>query len=655
MSMNIYKRRQSIPVFVGQVGVGGNYPIRVQSMLTSDTKNTDNCITEIQKLIDAGCEIIRLTVPTKADCQNLAHIRARMKELGLKAPLVADIHFTPSIAMDVVNFVEKVRINPGNFVDKKLFKSHEYTDEEYQSELERIREKFIPLVEKCKEHGVAMRIGTNHGSLSDRILNRYGDTAEGMAESALEFLRIAHSLNYTDIILSMKASNTQVMVTAYRLIVQKLEQENLPAYPLHLGVTEAGEGEDGRTKSAVGIGTLLEEGLGDTVRVSLTEDSYYEIPVATALVSPYNSRMANQRLAHDDHRQPEVPCPAHLKFLQESRFKDSYQKRNSNSVLIGSQEHGGKEVPKIWTTLKTEADFESFLKAQNADFKFEGVEIDHSLYWDEFAEQIQAQNFALSVKSNKAQDLLNCDKADLLCLEISALNDLKQIKTLTEQNKPVQIVLRNGLIWNAELTQALTDLNTPQNTIWSVVNADSSNAYRVLAKILTDLNKDDPIHLRYENSDMAEPLGASTQMGSVLLDGIGDSIQLTINDTYKNQMMLTYGILQACRVRISKTEFIACPSCGRTLFDLQEVTARIKAKTNHLKGVKIAIMGCIVNGPGEMADADFGYVGTGTGKISLYVGKEVVQRNIPEAQALDSLIELIKEHKMWVDPSEQAA
>lgn len=653
--MTLYNRRKTVPVFVGQVAVGGNYPIRVQSMLTSDTKNTEACITEIQKLIEAGCEIIRLTVPTKADCKNLANIRKRMQELSIKAPLVADIHFTPSIAMDVVEFVEKVRINPGNFVDKKLFKSHEYSDDEYLKEVTRIREKFVPLVEKCKEHGVAMRIGTNHGSLSDRILNRYGDTAEGMAESALEFIRIAHELDYNDIILSMKASNTQVMVTAYRLIVKKLEQENLPPYPLHLGVTEAGEGEDGRIKSAVGIGTLLEEGLGDTIRVSLTEDSYYEIPVAAALVSPYNSRIARTRLQHDDFRKAIATPPEHLQFLQANRFSNSYQRRDSQSLSVGPIQIGGKEAPQIWTTLNQESDFEDFLKAQNADFKYEGVEIDASLYWNDFAEQVKAQNFALAVKSTQVSDLLDCELADLLVLEIKTLKELEQICNAKTLNKPLQVVLTNNLIWNAELPKALSQIHLNSPVLWSVVDSDSANAYRVLNQILQSIDCNHPIHLRYNGSDMAEPLGAATQMGSILLDGMGDSIQLNINSSYKERMMLSYGILQACRVRISKTEFIACPSCGRTLFDLQEVTAKIKAKTNHLKGVKIAIMGCIVNGPGEMADADFGYVGTGTGKISLYVGKEVVERNIPEAKALDALIELIKEHNMWVEPSGQAA
>ena len=563
----IYTRRPTRTVFVGQVAVGGNAPIRVQSMTTSDTKDTANLIPEIEALVNAGCEIVRVTVPTQADCDNLPIIRAEMKKRGLKVPLVADIHFTPSIALKSVEFVEKVRINPGNFVDKKLFKVWEYTDQQYQEELSRLHEKFSPLVLKCKEYGIAMRIGTNHGSLSDRIMNRYGDTPAGMVESAMEFLKICEDHDYKNIILSMKASNVQVMIEAYRLLAKRLLETNRD-YPFHLGVTEAGFGKEGRVKSAIGIGTLLEEGIGDTIRVSLTEDSVHEVPVAFQLVSKYNSLHA-LNLGKPDKSyklpdlQPKTPNPDPVRVWIPSNFSaqeiETYQKSSD-----------GKERP------------------------IEGI--------DQTDIRLQPKN-------------------------------LEEIPSL--------------------LDKALLELSKTKTTkIFSVEAFDRVSAYRRLSEELNKRKIQAQIHLRYRELPNENPLlAASIFLGSLLNDGIGQSVEIESSLSLQDTMDLSYDILQGCRLRISKTEYISCPSCGRTQFDLQTTTDKIKNVTSHLKGVKIAVMGCIVNGPGEMADADFGYVGTGPKKVSLYVGKECVERNIPEAEALDRLVSLIKTHNRWVAPS----
>lgn len=651
---SFYNRRKSRTVYVGQVAIGGNNPIRIQSMLTSDTKNTAACIKEIQELVDAGCEIIRLTVPTKADAENLKNIRASMKEKGINVPLVADIHFTPSVAMEVVEYVEKVRINPGNFVDKKKFQVLEYTDEEYASELKRIEEKFIPLVEKCKQYGVAMRIGTNHGSLSDRILNRYGDTAEGMVESALEFLRIAAKLNYHDIILSMKASNTQVMVSAYRLLAQKLKEEGFD-YPFHLGVTEAGEGEDGRVKSAVGIGTLLEEGLGDTIRVSLTENAVNEIPVAYALAAPYNLKFFNQGFSKE-----KIESPKHLNFLSENRYRQEYQRRTTFEYRINDMLYGKKQVVRVWHQCSSVEEVQNILSTLDQDNHFEGIEVSAELYQKISDKEFQ-QNLPVAIISNQTHILNESTKAHkkvYVIKETCAVHNLKEIikNTTREQHLELCFSAETFPIYNeaftAQIQAVLATLSSYDfnNFSFSITSNTPAIDYRVLANALELSNSKAPIHLRYKQNDLPLLIDCSAKIGSLLLDGIGDSIQIDSNLPLSQELDFALGVLQACRIRVSKTEFIACPSCGRTLFDLQDVTGQIKARTDHLKGVKIAIMGCIVNGPGEMADADFGYVGTGTGKISLYVGKECVQRNIPETNALDELIALIKKHDRWIDP-----
>ncbi|OVE82072.1 hypothetical protein BVY03_02130 [bacterium K02(2017)] len=647
---SFYKRRQSKPVFVGNIGVGGNNPIRLQSMTVSDTKDTVSTVNEIQDLVNAGCEIVRLTVPTKLDCANLKNIRKELAQKQIKCPIVADIHFTPSIAMDVVDFVEKVRINPGNFIDKKLFKTRDYTDTEYQSEIDRIEERFTPLVLKCKEKGVAMRIGTNHGSLSDRIMNRYGDSPQGMVESALEFLRIAAKNNYNEIILSMKAANTQVMITAYRLLNKRLKEENM-AHPFHLGVTEAGEGEDARIKSAVGIGTLLHEGLGDTIRVSLTEDSIHEIPVAGAIASPYNKKFYID-MAQNFKDNP----PTHLNFLNNELFNLNYERRKSHELNLDSLSIGKNQPVRIWGSLDSSSHLKDLSKALKDESSFEGIEISTRVLFPHFIEQLKELKRPLSLISENINILREQNDFQKLTYIIKKPEDYRLFfKAPQSKKQHYELCFDVSLypLHAEDFTQHLAEINNfdkNSNNIdisFSLISNNIAQDYKILAQALKQLNMQHPIHLRYHNDDYPILTEASAQLGSLLTQGIGDSIQIEGCQSIEQNQKMAYGILQACRIRLSKTEFIACPSCGRTLFDLQKVTAQIKAKTDHLIGVKIAIMGCIVNGPGEMADADFGYVGTGVGKISLYVGKECVQKNIPEEQALDQLIELIKQNERW--------
>lgn len=656
--MSLYQRRKTRTVFVGNIAVGGKNPIRIQSMTTSDTKDTEATVAEIIKLVNAGCEIVRLAVPTQADCANLKNIRKALRQKNINVPLVADIHFTPSVAMAVVDYVEKVRINPGNFVDKKFFRVREYTDAQYREELDRIEERLTPLIAKCKERGVAMRIGTNHGSLSDRIMNRFGDTPQGMVESALEFLRIAAKNNYHDIILSMKASNTRLMVTAYRLLARKLAEEGFEPYPFHLGVTEAGDCEDGRIKSAIGIGTLLNEGLGDTIRVSLTEDSIHEIPVAGMLAAPYNLKFFIAQNTPPPHAEAGVkPCGGHASL----RAHGNEDRRATTEHRLGPLCFGGKETVRVWTYLSRQEALTDFLKAQNGDIKYEGVEIPATIYDGLFADELTAQNFALAVSSYSAEELIPAGKAHKRVFFIRDPSNVDRLKPLItdcrSQGKHLEYCFEDFPVYEPAFRKALKRLkslsfeNDFTDFSFSIKGEDLPTTYRLLAYELKSLDLPKPIHLRYKQNNLPLLIDASVALGSLLIDGIGDSIQIDSHAGFKERLHLSYGILQASRVRLSKTEFIACPSCGRTLFDLQEVTAKIRARTSHLKGLKIGIMGCIVNGPGEMADADFGYVGTGTGKISLYVGRECVKRNIPEANALEELIALIKKHKRWVEPA----
>ena len=635
-SLTKYERFKTREVMIGQVGVGGDNPIRLQSMTTTDTMDTEATVEQSIRMIEAGCEIVRITAPSRKDAENLQNIKDELRKRGYETPLVADIHFTPNAAEIAARIVEKVRVNPGNYADKKRFEHIEYTDDTYQQEINRIKERFIPLVRICKEHGTAMRIGTNHGSLSDRILSRYGDTPLGMVESALEFLRICQEEDYHQIVLSMKASNTQVMVQAYRLLIVKMQEEGMN-YPLHLGVTEAGEGEDGRIKSAVGIGTLLEDGIGDTVRVSLTEEPEFEIPVARELVARYANR--------DKHDS--------IKAIENNPINPfEYTKRTSREVLnIGS-----KHVPVVI------ADF--CLKEKITPASFFALGYNYSVPLDKWNVSDMACDYVFV-----GDKIIDFDIPGTLAIIYNHNTWLQQ----KHKERVYPFIQASDYLMGIELSDkmnmiyaCLSDLSEAfitkvKTDKTAVLLIDSWNSHgmaeqRRLFIELMDNNCDVPVIIgrAYGNLTTEQlQLHSATDMGALLTDGLGDGIFIAAENCGSDQSInhTAFGILQASRTRISKTEYISCPSCGRTLFDLQETTAKIRAKTDHLKGVKIGIMGCIVNGPGEMADADYGYVGTGIGKITLYKEKEVVQRNIPEAEAVDALIELIRSHGDWVEPT----
>ena len=604
-----YHRRATRKVKVGNVGIGGDNPIRVQSMITCDTMDTEASIQQTLELADAGCEIVRITAPTVKDSRNLEHIVKGLRQRDCNVPIVADIHFKPEAAMEAAKWVEKVRINPGNYADSKKFVIREYSDEQYAAELNRIRERFSPLVELCKKRGVAMRIGTNHGSLSDRILNRYGDTPLGMVESALEFARIARDLDYHDFVFSMKASNPKVMIAAYRLLVARLNQLGPDwNYPLHLGVTEAGEGEDARIKSAIGIGSLLADGIGDTVRVSLTEDSPHEIPVAKALVE--NIRNTSSA----EHRAQNVE-------LSFDPF--SYQRRATEKIERDGFKLGGDELIRV---VVRQASFDKIAHKidRMGDYKpeivYENAEIQEIDPRDESAvAQINQSSIPKLVTVRDDVDLSVIAAFRLLAAKLQPRHPilLKDIFRHSERSRGIPSQ-------DARVNQR--DPSTPPGSA-----QDDSNDF--LQTLLT----------------------ASTNIGSLLCDGIGDAILVQGEEAPGQALRLSYNTLQAAGSRIFKTDYVACPSCGRTLFNLQTTTAKIKAATLHLKGVKIAIMGCIVNGPGEMADADFGYVGGAPGKVNLYVGKTAVKFNIPEAEAVDRLKDLIREHGKWIEPAQHTA
>ena len=583
-----YQRRATREVKVGEVGVGGANPIRVQSMITCDTMDTEASIAQTMELAQVGCEIVRITAPTVKDAANLQHIVHGLRERGCDVPIVADIHFKPEAAMEAAKWVDKVRINPGNYADSKKFKIIEYTDEQYAAEIERIRERFTPLVLLSKERGIAMRIGTNHGSLSDRILNRYGDTPLGMVESALEFARIARDLDYHAFVFSMKSSNPKVMINAYRLLVARLQQEGPDwNYPIHLGVTEAGEGEDARIKSAIGIGSLLEDGIGDTIRVSLTEDSIHEIPVAQALARPYNARAGGDS-------QPSGCDAAGVSY---DPF--SYQRRPSRTVhvagIAGDMGVGGEEIVRV---------------------------VVHQSSFEKVAHKIDRMgDYKPEIVSEQA-GVVELDPRDEASIAAFAAAEYPQLVTV-----------RDGI-------------DLPVVAAFRLLAAKVPPDHPILLK--------DTLTPATSAGDFLETLLiASTNIGSLLCDGIGDAILVQGEQAPGQALRLSYNILQAAGTRIFKTDYVACPSCGRTLFNLQTTTARIKAATSHLKGVKIAVMGCIVNGPGEMADADFGYVGGAPGKINLYVGKTAVKFNIPEGEAVDRLQDLIREHGKWIDAAPQ--
>ena len=644
-SLTEYRRRKTIEVKIGDLPMGGDNPIRVQSMTTVDTMDTLGSVEQVIRMVDAGCEYVRITAPSVSEAENLRNIKAELQKRGYNVPLIADIHFTPNAAELAAKIVEKVRINPGNYADKKKFQVIEYTDETYQAELNRIRERFEPLVKICKEYGTAMRIGTNHGSLSDRILSRYGDTPLGMVESALEFLRICEDLNYYNIVLSMKASNTQVMVQAYRLLAQKLEEEGLKPYPFHLGVTEAGEGEDGRIKSAVGIGTLLEDGLGDTVRVSLTEAPELEAPVAKTLIDRYTYRPG--------HKAIPVVCNMPI---------DPYQYHRRETFEIGNL--GGTNVPRVI------ADLSRLTNIQYADLKSVGHL--YSMLLDKFnmndlgADYIYTGSNPIAfMLPNGLKEIVDYE-AWLTAENLEDRYPLLSAKQYTSESKKsgtvnfVQLTLED---LNPEMLERLkADLNAV--LVLETANEHAMAELRKAYFRLMNIGLKNPVISRRaypEMNDEQLQLYAATDLGGLLIDGLGDGVFLSsekLADREKSEWLnlidqqnkLMFGILQAARTRMSKTEYISCPSCGRTLFDLQETTAMIRKRTDHLKGVKIGIMGCIVNGPGEMADADYGYVGVGKGKIALYRGQTVIKKSVPEEKAVDELINLIREDGKWVEP-----
>jgi (E)-4-hydroxy-3-methylbut-2-enyl-diphosphate synthase len=685
-----YHRRKTRVVYVGDVGVGGDNPLRVQSMTTTPTTDVDATVAQSVSLVNAGCEIVRITAPTLNDARALGQIKKALLAKGVTVPLVADIHFNPECAMEAANHVEKVRVNPGNYADSKIFKVKEYTDVDYQTELQRVEERFTPLVLKLKSLGRAMRIGSNHGSLSDRIMNRYGDSPEGMVESALEFVRICEKNGFYDIILSMKSSNPKVMIAAYRLLASRMAQEGMN-YPFHLGVTEAGYGEDGRIKSAIGIGSLLHDGIGDTIRVSLTEDPEFEVPVAFQIAKPYQPSSQGSGLRAPDENGngkgvlgPEAWSlgPAHVENFYH------YARRPTRELTIGSFKMGGEHTVRVFNDfspwLASEPDGKSaalkllaLLEKQLASGKDQVPEI---LEWPvphkEALTRLRECRQALGGETSRLAFFgrfatLELAQEGLGAVHLAALADPKASRDIFQKfaaaakqaGVPVLLEGRAGeplenllaaiaaceqaghtdVLLSFDLPAKPGQIPHPSNLIFPV---------RVLVARLRERGKNYPVHLRFSGAPDFDNqrILASIAFGSLLCDGIGDSVQTGQGADADQDLELVYNVLQGAGVRITKTEFVSCPSCGRTLFDLQTTTERIKKQTGHLKGVKIAIMGCIVNGPGEMADADFGYVGGAPGRINLYVGKDCVEKGIPTEQADQRLIHLIQTHGKWVDP-----
>lgn len=686
-SLTSYKRLKTREVRVGDLLIGNNHPIRVQTMTTTDTMDTIATVEQTIRCIEAGAELVRITAPSKKDAENLLNIKNELHKRGYNVPLIADIHFTPNAAEIAARIIEKVRVNPGNYVDKKKFEQIDYTDAEYLEEIERIRERFTPLVKICKEHGTAMRIGTNHGSLSDRIMSRYGDTPMGMVESAMEFLRICRDENYHQIILSMKASNPQVMVQAYRLLIKTMDEEFGEIYPLHLGVTEAGDGEEGRIKSAVGIGTLLEDGIGDTIRVSLTEDPEFEIPVCKDIVKRYSVEQLKSSQVDEEEKSMSIIQPLSSTTTKYNPFQ--YNKRETVTVanigtghvpvVIADLSKAGYVTPQSlqgigytydegfdkWHIADAAADY-VYLNKQTINFELPGT-LKVILPYHQWLENQSAHTFPIYC----AEHFVSEENLH------PALNFV-MVDCFNEGNKDIEL---------------LDELKEKQGVVLCL-SSTNKNAMQSVRRMCIELQQRDIKHpvvfITDSNWQTADEhlIHYATETGALFLDGYGDGIclgmtQKSYDDFSKEENQLTgrtyhtssetgtaanasgggatsvasflnntaFGILQATRTRISKTEYISCPSCGRTLFDLQETTQKIRSVTNHLKGVKIAIMGCIVNGPGEMADADFGYVGSGPGKITLYKGKETVKRNIDSNIAVDELINLLKENDAWVEPS----
>ena len=686
-SLFAYRRRRTRVVHIGDVPLGGAYPIRIQSMTISDTMDTTATVNETIQLVEAGCEIVRITAPSLNEAENLRHIKAALQQRGVRVPLVADIHFTPNAALKAAEYVEKVRINPGNYADKKKFAEYEYSDSEYDAELERIEQRFKPLVLKAKHYGVAMRIGTNHGSLSDRIMNRFGDTPQGMVESALEFVRICQRYDYHDIVLSMKASNPLVMIQAYRLLAARMDEEGMD-YPFHLGVTEAGDGEEGRVKSAIGIGALLEDGIGDTIRVSLTEDSVHEIPAAYTIARPFNAGLAMAATAARSAGADMVPEPP----AQHNPY--GYMRQASPEIAIAALPLGGTQPVRV--ELATTV---PLLDVEGTLAQIRALSVPTSLHAP-VAEivQLQATSSAdLDVLPRLRERCLATELHVPLSLRLPlsllqpglSLPGIAKLITTPASEVPedawnaqvqgcVQFAQRarmalqwclsfatipqflraeygdtlEGLAQTAVRLAQVSAQHIPSGVLLALDVPHPLYAYRFVAARLAEHGHTLPLHLKTARLHGRHDtlFQAAMQLGALLCDGVGDSLQIDSALPAPDAVRLSYNILQAVRLRMSKTEFISCPSCGRTLFNLQTTTERIKSRMSHLRDVKIAIMGCIVNGPGEMADADFGYVGSGPGKVSLYVGKECVERNIADGEAEERLIQLIHLRGKWVDP-----
>ena len=654
----VSKRRLSREVKVGGVGVGGKNPVRVQSMTTTDTCDVEATVKQAIALAEAGCEIVRITAPNKRAARALKQIREKLSKSGFANPLVADIHFQPQVAMEAVEHVEKVRINPGNYADSKKFKILEYNDQQYQEELQRLYETFSPIVLRCKALGKAMRIGTNHGSLSDRIMNRYGDSPKGMVESALEFMRICESHGFHDIVLSMKASNPKVMVEAYRLVVARMNEENMN-YPLHLGVTEAGEGEDARIKSSIGIGSLLYDGLGDTLRVSLTEDPIYEIPIAQSLA-----------------KKAETLWKSHEKNILSEPTSDkidafTYQRHNTNPIDIKPNfAIGGKEVTRVAIPsslklenykgiIKTICDTHRILREIKIEVLILSLEKETDfLYLDKIVKTLHPAipAFLLKISSNISWKVLEKNLPSIQTCWILFPEKISYDWYLLANKIKAKLVVRFSLE-QVEFLQIHNQFCLITDPLENFNNGDYHpiGRYRYMVDQLKKFSINSPIWIRmnpessilWQDYFSDQLMEASLLVGPLLCDGIGDMISIESTKQMSQATSLAYNLLQGARTRIIKTEYVACPSCGRTLFDLQKTTLKIKARTGHLKGVTIAVMGCIVNGPGEMADADFGYVGGAPKKINLYVGKEPVKYNIPEDKAVDELINLIRENGKW--------
>lgn len=648
-SLTEYKRLATLEVKVGNLLLGNLRPIRIQTMTTTDTMDTKATVEQSIRCIEAGAELVRITAPSKTEAENLLNIKNELRKRGYDTPLVADIHFTPNAAEIAARIVEKVRVNPGNYVDKKKFELIEYSDSDYMEEIERIRNRFTPLVKICKEYGTAMRIGTNHGSLSDRIMSRYGDTPIGMVESAMEFLRIAESENYYNIVLSMKSSNPQVMVQAYRLLIENMYDELGHCYPLHLGVTEAGDGEDGRIKSAIGIGTLLEDGIGDTIRVSLTEDPEFEIPVCKDIVKRYTD-VKNNKI-------PEIKNSSFCFLNKKAGVRSSFEIQNT----------GGKQVPVIVADISKKNKITP-LDLEDIGYKYDEI-TDTWDIGDMAADYIFCANTPVDFELPGTLKVINYYNAwkqnQYKEKAFPIFDEQKYMDDAIMKSQSLNFVMLDCYSEGYPSFDKIILFEKIKHDPTAVfcLSSTNRNAMQSIRRMFIELEENDiknPAIIICDSNDdtMDESLiHYAIETGALLIDGFGNGIcpgyhysDVNKLPDYKLMNSIAFGILQATRTRISKTEYISCPSCGRTLFDLQETTAKIRAVTNHLKGVKIAIMGCIVNGPGEMADADFGYVGSGSGKITLYRGKEVIKRAVPENIAVDELIHLLKESEAWVEP-----